>query len=306
MQWENCYNTQKPPSLFMPHDNHPAPMSWGLTVRIATYGEHMGWWKPGDLIGDPMAGSGTGLTAYRIRGYDVCGIELESTYYARLLLNTAWQNKNLGLSQVLLPGMVKPGSWDYHHGDASVVLRELEADSWDACMFSPPYESAVTSNSDGPMMPFKQLRAKFKTEKEWRKFATDRRAMKKAGYGGLVADDAQVGNLKGYNHWKAMLDIYRGIAHVVRPGGFLVTVTKDRRQKWQMFPIFQYTIALAVMAGFDIVHLHDGKWPNRIRAMGAMRSQVSRMVNAKYIKAGRPDLYLDHEDVLVFAKPTGH
>ena len=276
-------------------------MAYGLATRIVSYGESLGLWSPGDTLLDPMAGMLVNLTAFRCRGYHVVGIELEPMHYASMLLHTVWQQRNAAWAQ--LPGIPKWGEYQFYHGDAREVLQGLPENSCRACVFSPPYEAALAGrSSDGPYVPYAAFLKE--TDGDMVEVRSMARSWYREGRGYYGESEGQIGRMSGRGHWEAMSEIYRGLHRVIEPGGALVVVTKDRRAKWELIPIGEYTHALIVAAGFDPLPVHGGERPNRIRVMGATRSQVARLCNNKYVEAGREDLFVDHEDLQWYVKPS--
>jgi len=277
--WERCYSTRRPERYFLP-DNHAGKMSWGLILRIVSHGERKGYWSPDDVIGDPMAGAGTNLSAFRIRGYEVEGIELEFDHFNLMLCNTLLQQQ-----RYIFPQLRGNGGWRYHVGNASDVLSTLPEGSWDASVFSPPYEGALASlGGDGPMVgPATQEEREERYK--WRAVP---------GHSTYGDTEGQIGAMFGEDYWKAMLPIYKGVYRVLKPGGILVVVTKDRREDWCLVRVGQGTRILCEYAGFVPIET--------IQAVGATRSVIARWNNRRYAERGRADLVVDHEDVMWFQK----
>ena len=255
-------------------------MAWGLAIRIVSYGERKGYWSPGDVIGDPMAGVGTNLSAFRIRGYEVEGIELEFAHTTLMLCNTLLQQQ-----RHIFPQLRGYGGWRYHIGNASDVLSTLPEGSWDASVWSPPYEGALASlGGDGPMVGPAAQEERAERYK-WRAIP---------GHSTYGDTEGQVGSMYGEDYWRAMLPIYKGVYRVLKPGGIMVVVTKDRREDWCLVRVGQGTRILCEYAGFT--HIET------IQAVGATRSVIARWNNRRYSERGRADLVIDHEDVAVYRK----
>jgi DNA modification methylase len=102
---------------------HPAKMSLGLQIYLI---EH--YTKPGDVICDVMAGSGTLLVACTL-GRNVILVELE--------------DKFVGMQQVNWEKIKSQGAMlGYKMGDCKILCgdaRQLPKLLADACIFSPPY-----------------------------------------------------------------------------------------------------------------------------------------------------------------------
>lgn len=76
--WRGCYeggwNGLVVPEAFQ----HPAKFSYALVMRIVGHGLIQGYWRPGDLIGDPFGGVALGGIACGYRELNWIGVELES------------------------------------------------------------------------------------------------------------------------------------------------------------------------------------------------------------------------------------
>lgn len=80
LTWHGCYDDGWRGAITDESFQHPAKMARGLLERIVTHGFTRGWWKLGDVIGDPFGGIGsTGLIgAYH--GLRVVSVELEPKF----------------------------------------------------------------------------------------------------------------------------------------------------------------------------------------------------------------------------------
>ena len=229
-----------------------------------------------------MAGAGTNLSAFRIRGYEVEGIELEFAHTTLMLCNTLLQQQR---GAHIFPQLLRYGGWRYRCGNASDVLATLPEGCWDACVFSPPYEGALASlGGDGPMVGPATQEGREERYK-WRSVP---------GHSTYGDTEGQIGSMYGEDYWQAMLPIYKGVYRVLKPGGVLVVVTKDRRENWCLVRVGQGTRILCEYAGFE--HIET------IRAVGATRSVIARFNNQRYLDRGRPDLCIDHEDVAIYKR----
>ena len=284
--WEGCYpQTEAKRKQWMAktpanEDAHPAKMGWVLAGRIHYGGVRRGWWQEGSRVGSPMAGEGTELLVFRLGGCEVFGIEIEERMYRRLKKNMDHMTTRFaGEPPLFSPPLLDDHVWC---GDSTKPWPE-EMDRLDAVVFSPTYDSAIRKGSEGPGA--KAIKGETLAE---------RRAQRKiiVGYGSAPG---QVGNLTGQAWRDAMQSIYRNSYEATNPGGILVTVTKDIRKKWQIYPIADMTIEDATAVG----------WIGpiaRFRAVGACRSWAAQYNNQRYVDAGRPDLVLDHEDILIFSR----
>ena len=68
--WHGCYRDgwKTADMLVSEAFAHPAKFAYGLILRIIRHGLDKGYWKPGDLIGDPFAGVACGGLVAACRG----------------------------------------------------------------------------------------------------------------------------------------------------------------------------------------------------------------------------------------------
>lgn len=248
---------------------HPAKMSVELAERIWQAGADYGWWDETAMMACPMGGEGTETLVFRAHGNPVYAIELVPTYFERLAEN----HRQL---QALETGEY----WEAWEADATEPWPRPGA-GIDVVVFSPTYEGAIRQGDEGP----------YATHKKGGKTQEADR-LRIEGYGKVAG---QIGDLQGEQWRRAMQDIYRRAYEVVRPGGHMVTVTKDRRKHNHRYPVKEYTIADAQAVGWGLI-----AW---FEAVGAARSLFARTWNNRHRAAGRGDLVIDSEDVLVFRKP---
>lgn len=134
-RWFGCYEAQRGDLFTRESNRHPAKMAVGLCLRIFEHGREMGYWKPGDLILDPMAGIFTTGIVGAVLGYRCMGVELELHF-----LELA--RKNIDFAS----GKFHPlGACAIAQGDAR-SLRELLADG---ALSSPPYPSEFREQHPG-------------------------------------------------------------------------------------------------------------------------------------------------------------
>src|SRR5215467_4042086 len=79
--WHGCYDESWKGILVPEAIRHPAKFSCALMVRLYDYGFSQGWWKSGDLIGDPFGGVACGSIAAAYRSLRWVGVELEEMFY---------------------------------------------------------------------------------------------------------------------------------------------------------------------------------------------------------------------------------
>jgi hypothetical protein len=257
---------------------HPAKMDMGLARTIFEKGLEMRLWDHGNAIGNPMAGDGTEALIFRRGGCAIYAVEPVPLYAARF-----------GIYQQRLQDATpfKLHTWQMHLGDA----REPWPKTWpalDAVVFSPTYEAAVKAGDEGPYAKgLDHLRAG-----EGVPVAESLRT-RITGY-----DEApgQIGFLKGQDWKDAMKLVYQRSYEHTAEGGFMVTVTKNVRRNSTLVKIDAIVTEDAGAVGWQ-PYAH-------FRALGAARSLFARTNNQHYLDRGQPELVVNHEDILVFQKPS--
>ena len=119
------------------------------------------------------------------------------------------------------------------------------------------------------------------------------------------ADHRNLGHARGRTYLDAMAEIYRVCAAVLKPGGFLVLVTKDMRSRGALRNLAGDTVALCEDAGLLY-------WQHVVALLAAIRdgelvprpSFWQRMQIKRALKRGERTHLVCHEDVLVFRKPA--
>jgi hypothetical protein len=120
-------------------------------------------------------------------------------------------------------------------------------------------------------------------------------------------DRSNLGHARGDAYLAAMADVYAACATVLRPGGFLVLVTKDMRSDGALRNLSGETIRLCQDAGLRywqrivglLATIHDSEL--------VMRPSLWQVLNVRRARAhGERTHVVAHEDVLVFrkAQPT--
>lgn len=101
-----------------------------------------------------------------------------------------------------------------------------------------------------------------------------------------------------------MAEVYAACHQVLRPGGLLVTVTKNTRRAGRCFDLAGTTVSLARAAGFNYLqHVVALLGPVRDSRICA-RPSFWQLVQTRRVRAaGAPAHLVVHEDVCVFAKP---
>jgi tRNA G10 N-methylase Trm11 len=120
------------------------------------------------------------------------------------------------------------------------------------------------------------------------------------------ADRSNLGHARGRTYLEAMAGIYEACAAVLKPGGFLVVVTKDMRRRGALRNLAGDTIALCEQTGLLywqhvialLATIRDGELVPRPSFWQGM--QIKRA-----LERGERTHLVCHEDVLVFRKRIG-
>jgi modification methylase len=268
-------------------NRHPGKMLPALARRaIEEYS------NPGDLVVDPMCGIGTTLVEASDLGRRTVGVELEARW-ARLArknldqLHAGRPARSLALvaegDARELPRLltVQAGRLlDREHNG----VRPIGSGAVDLVLTSPPYacEVADVNEVSGPG----PLRRDDTTN-----YSRDR---------------GNLGHARGASYLAAMADIYRSCAAVLKPGGFMVCVTKDMRSGGggALRNLSCETIALCEDAGL----LYWQRVVGLLATVGdgelVMRPSFWQTLHARRrLAKGDRTQVVAHEDVLVFRKP---
>jgi modification methylase len=249
---------------------HPGKMLPELARRLVTE-----YCPPSGLVVDPMCGIGTTLVEAATLGRRAVGVELEPRWAGLARTNLAHA---LPADQVAL-GEVRVG--DARRLPA--LLADV-AGQIDLVVTSPPYTcDAGLIDKPGwragqPLCPKDTLN--------------------------YSRDPANLGRARGQG-WRAGIgQVLAGCAQVLRPGGLLVTVTKNTRRAGRLSDLATATVQLADHAGLaylqHIIALHAA-----VRHGGLVaRPSFWQLTQTRKARArGEPAHLVVHEDVLVFTTP---
>jgi len=119
------------------------------------------------------------------------------------------------------------------------------------------------------------------------------------------ADPANLGHARGHRYLQAMAEVYTACATVLRPGGLLVTVTRNPRPQGRLFDLTAATVQLAQQAGLvylqHVIALHAAIRGSRLVAPPSLRQRI----NTRNARARGVPVHLPiHEDILVFQRMT--
>jgi DNA modification methylase len=249
---------------------HPAKMIPALARRIVEE-----FSEPGGLVVDPMCGIGTTLVEATALSRRAVGVEYEHRW-----VDTAAANLD-HMFAVIQRRRVSVRAGDARH------LPELlgrRSGTVDLICTSPPYacDAGVIDKS------------------AWH----SGRRMCRDGSFNCSTDRANLGHARGRAYEAAMAEIYAGCFEVLRPGGTLVTVTKNSRRRGRTFDLAGRTVALCHGAGFGytqhIVALHAAIRDSELVARPSFW-QLTHTRRAR--QQGEPAHLVVHEDVCVFVKP---
>lgn len=273
-QWQR-YRRYRPES-----NSHPAKMLPELARRaIETYSE------PGDLVLDPMCGIGTTLVEAIHADRRAIGIDLEPRWVRLAEENVAHAVRDgaRGRAEVV-------------DGDARDLARllvrpsrknivELPYGRADLIVMSPPYGCEIGRPRKDAWETGRCLCPG--TE---RNYSPSRE---------------NLGHARGDSYATAMADVYASCLSALKPGGFLVVVTKDMRSKGALRNLAGETVALC--EGVGLVY-----WQHVIALLASLRDDqiVARpyfwqTVQVRKARArGERTHLVCHEDVLVFRRPA--
>jgi modification methylase len=251
--------------------SHPGKMLPALAARIVTE-----YSKPGDLVVDPMCGTGTTLIEAAALGRRAVGLELEPKWadLARANLAFTLDPQTLPLADVVV-------------GDATALPGQLVdlAGKVDLVCTSPPYGCDAGVIDKPGWLAGRRL-----CPPDSRDYS---------------ADPTNLGHARGDEYATAMAAVYAGCHNLLRPGGLLVTVTKNTRRSGRLLDLAALTVTLARAAGFTylqhVVALHAAVRDSVL--VGRPSYWQLSAVRAARSK-GLPVHLVAHEDVIVMLKPA--
>jgi len=244
--------------------------------------------QPGDLVVDPFCGIGTTLVEAIHLDRNAVGIELEQRWAALAVANVEHahdQGANSAAHVIQgdarrLPSLLATHACTSRH--RSTTRRRGRAD---LILTSPPYACQIadvsTENLASGTGPIQR--------DDTRNYSPDKR---------------NLGHARGDTYLTAVGEIYQACAETLKPGGFLVLVTKDMRSKGALRNLSGETIALCEHAGLDY-------WQRIIGLLASIRDSelVMRpsfwqtLQTRRALARGEHTHVVAHEDVLVFRKP---
>jgi SAM-dependent methyltransferase len=250
---------------------HPGKMLPELARRII--GDYS---PPGGLVVDPLCGIGTTLVEGALLGRRVLGVELEPRWAELARAN---------LTHALPPQHAAPAQ--VHVGDArqlGAVLAEV-AGQVDLVTTSPPYACDIGMIDKPAWLAGRRL-----CRPDTLNYAST---------------PANLGHARGDRYLQEMAVVYAGCRQLLRPGGLLVTVTKNLRRKGRLFDLAAATVTLCEHAGLvylqHVLAVHAAVRDSALHA----RPSLWQLTHTRKARArGEPAHLVVHEDVLVFGKPA--
>lgn len=258
---------------YLPESNrHPGKMLPALARRaIESYSD------PGDLILDPMCGIGTTLVESIHTGRRAVGVELEPRWakLARANIEHAHHQGAFPTAQVI-------------EGDARQapqLLTETQHRQIDLIVTSPPYACQVADVSNENLV-------------------SGHGPIRREDTSNYSPDRSNLGHARGVTYLTAMSDVYEACVSVLKPGGFMVLVTKDMRSGGALQNLSGDTITLCEGLGLRYWQRIIGLLATIRDSELVMRPSFWQMLHARRTRAlGERTQIVAHEDVLVFRKP---
>ncbi len=231
---------------------------------------------PGDLVLDPMCGIGTTLVESIHAGREAVGTELEPRWatLARANIKHAQDQGARSSAHVI-------------EGDARQLPRLLATRApVDLILTSPPYACEVadvsTANLVSGVGPIRRVDTT-----------------------NYSADKTNLGHARGRAYIAAMAEVYEACAAVLKPGGYLVLVTKDMRSGGTLHNLSGDTITLCENLGLNYWQRIIGMLATVRDSEILMRPSFWQTLHARRMRArGERAHVVAHEDVLVFRKPN--
>jgi modification methylase len=262
---------------------HPGKMLPELARRaISAYSD------PGELVVDPMCGVGTTLVEAIHLGRNAIGVELEPRWAALATANVAHAREQ-GAS----------GRAAVIDGDARELTRlltraagrplgklaQIGAGSADLILTSPPYGIEIGQIDKPGWIAGGSL-----SPKPYHNYSESR---------------DNLGHARGHGYREAMSAVYAACAAALKPGGFLVVVTKNLRSGGSLHDLAGTTVELCTATGLLY-------WQHVIALLAAIRddqlvprpSFFQLTTTRDALARGQRTHLVCHEDVLVFRKPA--
>lgn len=244
---------------------HPAKINlYLLEYLILNYTDE------GNVILDPMSGTGSTGVICALNGRDCIQVELEKRFFEWM----EQARENVEKASLL----TKKGKIINIRGDAR-RLSKLLKEKCDTILFSPPYARTVSPFVRGA--PLKQIQINIQegysrdpnnignlpfvdvilTSPPYEECMSSKHHSPKAdliagekkigmSYTGKKKKRANIGNLKGETYLKAMRSVYSECYKVLQPSGLLILILKNFIRNRKIVPLTDYTIKIVEEIGF--------------------------------------------------------
>jgi modification methylase len=238
---------------------------------IETYSE------PGDLVLDPMCGIGTTLVEAIHTGRQALGVELEPRWVKLARANIKHANHQGAASAAHVIT-----------GDARRLPRLLttrpESRPVDLILTSPPYACQIADVS---------------TEN----LASGNGPIRREDTSNYSPDRSNIGHARGNTYLNAMAEVYAACFTVLKPGGFLILVTKDMRSQGALRNLSGDTITLCENLGLRYWQRIIGLLATIRDTELVMRPSLWQTLTVRQARArGERTHVVAHEDILIFRK----
>ncbi len=255
-----------------------------------------GYSDPGDLVLDPMCGIGTTPVEAIHAGRRAIGVELEPRWatLARANIEHAQHQGARSAAQVIegdarqLPRLLTTRAQRLlaHVSGESGNLAHTAYGRVDLVLTSPPYACQVADVSNENIV-------------------SGTGPIRRVDTTNYSADRSNLGHARGNAYLAAMSEVYEACAAVLKPGGFLVLVTKDMRSGGALHNLSGDTITLCEDMGLHYWQRIIGLLATIRDGEIVMRPSFWQMLHARRTRArGERTHIVAHEDVLVFRKPA--
>jgi modification methylase len=292
-QWQR-YERYTPES-----NRHPAKMLPEIAKRAISF-----YSNPGDLVLDPMCGIATTLIESIHQHRNAIGVELEPRWTA-LAASNIKHARNQGASGKALvltddARRLGRGVLNGHIGKIPLILT------------SPPYGNAtlgdpragkgaaITRACEGRRTTAAD-RACAATHSKARRYGDSPSCLTRLPYGNAQElNPATDRDPASESYLSTMANIYTACARMLKPGGFLVLVTKNLRSQGALRNLAGDTTTLCQHAGLTywqhIIALLATVHQNELQARPSLWQLL-------HTRNGEHTQLVGHEDILVFRKP---
>jgi modification methylase len=232
---------------------------------------------PGELVLDPMCGIGTTLVEALHKGRKAVGVEL-APRWAKLARSNVAHARRQGARS---PAQVIQGD----ARETPRLLTKARHQEVDLILTSPPYACEVADVSTENLV-------------------SGTGAICRVDTANYSSDRNNLGHARGHAYLAAMSEVYDACTAVLKPGGFLVLVTKDMRSGGALHNLSGDTITLCEDLGMRywqrIIGLHATIRDSAL----VMRPSFWQTLQTRRARTrGERTHVVAHEDVLVFRKP---